>query len=506
MKNLIKKHSFHLGLIGIVAANLIFLLSFAGVRSLWYDDIYQLFFSWNRSFADTMRTVLSVDLNPPLWAVISHFWLKIAPYGTFFVKLPSVLFVSGGVYLCGLAGKELFGKRAGILSAFLFAVSPYVVTECAFSFRAYGLYLFASAFIIYAYARKLKEPTFGNRVLFGIGVFLVAFTHYFGALLYVFLGISDLVLAIKKKQKANFFIEYVSVAVLELFWLVPQVTTITTALSGFWPPRPNILSCLNLFSYLLHESYFIAVIFLIALAFLAVRLVKKVKRKGAETAFESESYAKAAFTLICVLMVAAIAVYCNIRPQSSVWVYRYFFCLYPMLMLLFASAMLDAFELMISRVSKKRERTVGIISVSLVAVIFLSNYAGTVIYKHSEEFEPFEQVADLIMSEDEVKDGEQVLVYSTVDCGEGFRYYLSRNNTVNTDHIRIMDNVDYVTDKEGLLKALSEYDTVYLYGEHMFTSADSTKLSELKDILSETHKGELIDRERTVYKYVKAQG
>ena len=43
-KDFIKKHGFHFGLIFICLAQFIFLISLAGIKSLWYDDIYQLFF------------------------------------------------------------------------------------------------------------------------------------------------------------------------------------------------------------------------------------------------------------------------------------------------------------------------------------------------------------------------------------------------------------------------------------------------------------------------------
>ncbi len=493
----LKKYRFHIVLFLISILNFIFMLFFSAEKSLWYDDIYQLYFSWNRKFTDMIDSILYIDLNPPLWAIISFIWLKIAPYGTLWLRIPSMLFVASSAFISGLTAKELSGAKAGFLSTLLFSLSPYITIECGYSFRSYGLYIFASAFLIYAYVRKLRTPSKFNRIIFALGVFIVAFTHYFGAILCVFLGISDLLLFIKKKQSISFFIEYLCVAFLELFWVIPQASTITSALSDFWPPRPSALSYLNLFKSLLLDSYIIALFFLVILIIYLISTMKAVRDKTSHMPLEKVGYCKLIFAVIPIIFVLVIVIYCNIRPQSSVWVYRYFVCLYPMLIIFFATSLSDLFE-------KFKESKTSLTTLSfMLLLILLSNYTIKVAIISNTEYEPFEEVAEIIISEEEIKNGNQVLVYCTVNCGQGWKYYLSKNNTIDISNINLTDNLDYVKDKYALFELFKSYDVIYFYAEHIATLYDEKLYREIKNVLALSHKEIVIDEYRSVYKYVK---
>ena len=491
----LKKHGFHIGLLAISLSNLIFLIAFAGVKSLWYDDIYQLFFSWNRSFGESFASVIKTDLNPPLWPFISFLWLKIAPYGTAWLKLPAIILTVASGYIFGLSLKEVFNKRMGLFGAFLFAISPMVALECAYTFRAYGLYLFASSLVVYSYIRKTKNPSAGNRILFGISVFLISFTHYFGAFLCVFLGAFDLILAIRKKQKFNFFIEYVAVAILELAWLIPQITTITDALSDFWPPKPTPLSALDLIRTLLFNSRIVSIIFWILFVLFIISVIKRAKKRGFSVLFSDSLYFRIVFVIIPILMLSATIIYCNINPKSSLWVYRYFFCLYPMLMFSFVSLLFTLIKTVCVKIKRKPGIIFKITSIGLLAVMLVTNYVHWVRREVYYEYEPFEQAAETIMSEQEIKDGKNVIVYSTTDCGRGWMYYLSQNNTVNTDNVSLMDNTHYADDKAALLVALSECNTVYIYAEHMYSEKDRDRFSELRQHMLKTHTETVLDRD-----------
>ena len=496
----IKKHWFHIGLIVFSLAHFALLFSLAGVKSLWHDDIYQLFFSWDRTLGESFATILKTDLNPPLWPFISFLWLKIAPYGTAWLKLPAIILTVAAGYIFALSLKEVFNKRTGLLGAFVFAVSPLIVFECAYTFRAYGLYLFASSLIVYAYIKKTKNPSVKNRIFFGISVFIIAFTHYFGAFLCVFLGAFDLVLAIKKKQKFNFFIEYVIVAVLEIVWLILQITTITDALSEFWPPIPTYKSALELIRIFLHNSRNSSIVFwALALIFLTVLIVRIVKR-GLSVIFTGSMYFRFVFLTTTLMMLAVSIVYCNINPASSLWVYRYFFCLYPMMMFLFISMLVFVIRAVCLKLKKVIRIIFRIAVIGLLSTLLLFNYSRWIRREVFYVYEPFEQSAELIMSEDEIKNGERVLVYNTTDCGRGWMYYLSQNNKINTDHITLMDNTDYVDNKEALLSAMSEHKTVYIYAEHLFSEQDKGKLQELRQHMMTTHTETVLDDDVNIEK------
>ena len=503
--NFLKKYGFYLILSAVTLSHLVFVLCFSGVRSLWYDDIYQLFFTWNRSFIDSMNVVMRVDLNPPLWAVITHLWLKIAPYGTFWLKFPSVILVSATVFVVGLAGKELSSKKAGIIAAIFMALSPFATLECAYTFRAYGLYIFAAAFLAYAYVKKLKEQSIKNRIIFAVAIFLIAFTHYFGAFMCVFLGFFDLILAIFKKQKANFFIEYVSVASLELLWFVPQLTTISSALKAFWPPKPQLKYFFDLFKTLMFDSVTLAFIYPVAIAFFITFIIIKHKsiKKILASLLSYKGFCELVFMSVPVLMVFTIFVYSNLKPESSVWVYRYFASMVPMIFLFTASALITFYDFF-----KEKLKLVSIIS-TIVAVIilvgaFVPNYVINVTGEMKKEYEPFEQAAEIIMSQPEIKEGEKVLIINTTNCSGGWVYYLSQNNTVDLNNIRLLDLEEYqrngATVSSYILDEFLEYDTIFLYIEHVDTTFVPSKI---REGIAQTHVEEIIDGSRRIYKYVR---
>lgn len=489
----LKKYGFYISLSLFSLAYLVFMICFSGVRSLWYDDIYQIYFSWNRPLLDSLKTVLKVDLNPPLWAFISYLWLKIAPYGTVWLKLPSMVMVAMSVFTVGLAGKEAFNKKIGAFAAFLFAMSPLVTLDCAYSFRAYGLYMFASTFIVYAYVKKLKDPNVKNRIIFAVAVFLIAFTHYFGALLCVFLGISDLILAIVKKQPKSFFIEYVAVASVELLWFIPQLTTIGSALSSFWPSRPTVLSYFKAFKVILYDSWIAFAVFALAFLFFIYYIIITVKNKnGHSLLFDSKEYTKIIFILIPILYILLIFVYSNLKPESSVWVERYFFSLYPMLILFISVNMVEIGDRLLERI--KLSSIVNASAVIILAAIITFNYSNTVITKVKKEYEPFEQVAEFVMSQPEIKSGDDVLIINTTNCGVGWNYYLFKNNTVDMQNVHTMDLLSYSSSE------ILKHDVIFLYAVHF---DGSFSLDEIREEISQTHYEEILDVKRNVYKYVR---
>ena len=484
-----KRNKYCITILAIALFNFIFTLSFSGIKSLWYDDIYQLYFSWDRSFFESMELISKVDLNPPLWAMLAFVWLKIAPFGTVWVKLPSMILVSFTVILVSQIAKELYEKKVGVISAILFSLSSLVTIECSYSFRPYGIYLFASAFIIWAYIKKIKNYSLKNRLIFGLSIFTVAFTHYFGALLCVFFGLADLILFIRKRQKWDFIIEYAIVAVLELAWLIPQLYTINTALSSFWPSPPTLLSYFKTFKYLVLNSNILSLAFWALSVYFIFGIIRAVKEKRTDGIFEIEYFSKLIFLLVPVLFVLLIFVYSNIRPESSVWVDRYFLCLYPMIILFISSSVIEIYGIL----KKQKIRAIAFaVSCAICFGVLLPKYIYEVVDSVYTEYEPFEQVADMVMRQPDVRDGDKILLINTTNCGRGWMYYLSRNSSRDVSNIEIMDLTNYSS------KTIFKYDTVYMYAVHFDGSFSADKI---REEISQTHVETIIDSKYNLYKY-----
>ncbi len=97
-------------------------------HSVWFDEAMSIY--WARS---TPARIVEVGLNlvedrlPPLYYLLLHGWRLAAGDGEFAYRFPSVVL---GVLLVPIVfclGRELFGRRVGVLAALLSALSPFLV-------------------------------------------------------------------------------------------------------------------------------------------------------------------------------------------------------------------------------------------------------------------------------------------------------------------------------------------------------------------------------------------
>lgn len=107
----------------------IVLLAFAlrlyrlGAEGLWYDEAVSVYLAGKSLPALVSHT--AGDIHPPGYYVLLHAWTRLAGRSEFAVAYPSLFFGVLLVVLARWAGKRVFGDRAGLLAAFLVAISPY---------------------------------------------------------------------------------------------------------------------------------------------------------------------------------------------------------------------------------------------------------------------------------------------------------------------------------------------------------------------------------------------
>jgi mannosyltransferase len=94
-----------------------------GAESLWYDETVSVYLAGQSLPALIAHT--AGDIHPPGYYLLLHAWTRLAGSSDWAVAFPSLFF---GLLLVALAywlGAHLFGPRAGLLAAFLVAISPY---------------------------------------------------------------------------------------------------------------------------------------------------------------------------------------------------------------------------------------------------------------------------------------------------------------------------------------------------------------------------------------------
>ena len=96
-----------------------------GAESLWYDETVSVYLA-GQSLPDLIAHTAG-DIHPPGYYLLLHVWTRLAGTSDFAVVFPSLFF---GVLLVALAywlGAKALDTRAGLLAAFLVAISPYNV-------------------------------------------------------------------------------------------------------------------------------------------------------------------------------------------------------------------------------------------------------------------------------------------------------------------------------------------------------------------------------------------
>ena len=108
-------------------------------QPLWWDEGYSVWFATNslgEMLADTAR-----DIHPPLYYALLHGWITFVGAQPEALRLFSVMVGTLTVALMYAVGRRLAGERAGLIAAFLLAISPFHIYYSQ-EVRMYGLVTF----------------------------------------------------------------------------------------------------------------------------------------------------------------------------------------------------------------------------------------------------------------------------------------------------------------------------------------------------------------------------
>lgn len=93
-------------------------------QSLWWDEAINVVYAKSSSFWWFLTKYPIGDFHPPGWFAIVWVWGHIFGFSEIAIRLPSVILGTATVWITFLLGKELFGKKAGIVAALFLAISP----------------------------------------------------------------------------------------------------------------------------------------------------------------------------------------------------------------------------------------------------------------------------------------------------------------------------------------------------------------------------------------------
>ncbi len=114
-------------------------------QSFWLDEGAQMVMSSQSLVFQWLGR--SADFHPPLFYLLIHFWMKLGS-NEWFLRLPSIVFSLGTVYLGYLLGKKLFEEKIGLLSGLFLAIGPFHIYYSQEA-RMYSLFTFLVAASMY---------------------------------------------------------------------------------------------------------------------------------------------------------------------------------------------------------------------------------------------------------------------------------------------------------------------------------------------------------------------
>ncbi len=162
-----------------------------GAQSLWYDEGVSVYLA--RMSLPQLTAWTANDIQPPLYYYLLHFWLLLfgRSGSEFVVRFPSLLFGVLTVPLMYRMGQHLFGTAAGLLAAFLAAISPLYLWYSQET-RMYTMLTFLCLLSSYLLLRVLEErraPLCPLWPAFAVANVAAAYTHYFAFFVMAFQGI-----------------------------------------------------------------------------------------------------------------------------------------------------------------------------------------------------------------------------------------------------------------------------------------------------------------------------
>ena len=418
----------------ISLASLALMLLYSGSRSLWADDIATIsIIGSGQGLGQIFSNILN-DSTPALFYVLAAVWIRVAPYGTFWLILPSVLFTALGMYVCGMVAMKIRGSRAAVFTTLFASASWWLIIVGAFGFRVYGLLFFITSMYIFLYAHREHSMTsYKDIIIFGVVGALLCHSHYFGIFIVASMFLFEVGLLIIRKRQWGHFISYIVCGILFVPYFIPALIiqfrrsdTLT-----FWASSPSIESLARLFYGLVSQSNFLAVMFVTGVVFSTILTVSAVVRKHINICWEKSLFCIAQVFIIFFTVGVVYAYSRYINPSGSVFVERFFIPVMPSLFFLSGIGADFTFDLLFYKLEKRMKQGIFLIYFCVTA-IFFGGKAIMVINGWANgpglgPWQPIQQVSYWIYSQEDAHESDTLIVMTGLMPGPGLSYYVTQN-------------------------------------------------------------------------------
>jgi uncharacterized membrane protein len=231
-----------LALLAIVILGLVLRLYHLGTQSIWIDEASSIWLA-KLSLPQIVQNTAGLDIHPPLYFFLLHFWIKAFGSSEFAVRLLSAFFGVLAIPVIYLIGQQLFDKRTGLLGALILAVSSFNI-QYSQETRMYSLMLLLALLSIYCFLRLSQQRTLAFSALYVVSTSLLLYTHVYGILVLVAQNIY-IVTMLRELKNRGFRLRYwgmLQAIVIVLFapWIGVLIYQISWVEQGFWLAPPTL--------------------------------------------------------------------------------------------------------------------------------------------------------------------------------------------------------------------------------------------------------------------------
>ena len=290
-------------------------------KSFSPDEAFSVIFA-QTGWANFRHLLVSSEANMALYYLLLRIWIHISDT-PFFVRVLSVLPAVATIPAIYFAGKSLFSRRAGIISAALLAVNIFHILYSQEA-RSYSLLVLLVTCSSLFFARNVKSPSWTDSMWYILTSAAALYTHFFAALVIMTQFVSWTLLP-RRFRNANQLRNLLAIAILGSPLMFFVVFRTGTQLDWIHPPANK--DVYHLFMYLGGSG--VRFIFFLCATALASR------EWWLQSTHPTEPLRGWSFVFVVLWLLLPVLVTLSVSHWKPMFVFRFLIICLPAMLLLF---------------------------------------------------------------------------------------------------------------------------------------------------------------------------